>query len=563
MPLDTRDEQGRSVPLLTRAENSQLTQAAVMRAAADLVGQGTGGELSEQMRTLFSELADGAPRRANVALAQIHHAQGFARPEHVPQANWESFLEVLGLLMEHSVLWTPIYGLPGESRVLKISHDYQLRPKPVLRRRIKREVEAVHQAEQWVPAVTHRPLRGPSFSLTAFVERAGEMFGWMPVELFHPTNYAKRATTYHFQLQLPSGLSPRAIRIGRQEGPTQSAPVERRGALGERSAHLYIDRPIRDDIKVVVAFGIGAGVLPGLWAMATFLTAALIWLFAFHNPDFSRGELQIGGGVLMIVPALLAGFVFALDTRSGSRLLSGARWLVLVAALAAVGAATVLIDALPFSFDPQKAWVMYAFIATFASALLTVAWALSKPFAWTNLKRLDSPADHFVASATLAAVSIAGLLALGLTDAGELARSLAAASLFALAVVAFLAGVDRTTVDLEDRRGIAPLLDFLVGTVCVAAGTYEIARMTEAAGADDLELVGVLIIAFGAIAALGWHVLARLLRPLFADAWVMRASADEAQEIIRGERIDRQLYRFQNQLGRFRLGGSKCRPNED
>jgi len=130
--LDLRNEDGGTLPLLTRAENGLVSAKAVLDVLASDPTKVPSGELEKLVVELVVEKA----LPASVALAQI--SRSIEKPAEVADTDWIAFEGVLRLLMEHSVLWTPIQGVPGTRRVAKISFDFELETRAIVQWRLER-----------------------------------------------------------------------------------------------------------------------------------------------------------------------------------------------------------------------------------------------------------------------------------------------------------------------------------------------------------------------------------------------------------------------------------------
>ena len=352
--LKVEDEVGQALPLLTAAENDEVTLSAVYTALGDMLerrGPTPEFAFTEDLIGTLTTLVSAQASRASLALGRIESAfeQIDEDDEHA-----RAFNETLRLLMQHRVIWTPLQGSFGQRRTVVVSHVIETEPKSIRQVAVRRRTGIPDRAD--VPAWEKRRL--PSVSLKALVERVGEPMGWLPLEPIHPTNFARRCSSYHFLLRTPVGLRCHGIRTGviSGGGAIEEAPGRTRQVLTSRSAEIHMPAaPIDADLSLRPTLVVSNGILPALWVLASVLTTALIWLFAFIDPPLTNIGRQIEAAVLLVVPALLSAMVLGAEGRvSVPSLLGGARLLVLATALAAVAATGVLVGGTPFGMDEQE-----------------------------------------------------------------------------------------------------------------------------------------------------------------------------------------------------------------
>ncbi len=341
-------------------------------------------------------------------------------------------------------------------------------------------------------------------------ERIAQPLAWMPIEFDFPTIYTRRCSSYHFELICPRGLSPRGIKLATSEEGRRR--LEGRTILGTGAAEVYLPGGrSAGDVMFRATVGVGHGAFPVLWFLMGAITATMLWVLAATNSTDlllgknSNSRNEIAAGILLIVPALIAAVVISSEEEPVSRLLGGARILLLVTGLCAVGAATVLIGTHPFGEAPRATWTACATIATAAMVPLATSWLLSLRWVWRGLERLNGTKRQYLALLVL--IVVAGGITLGLEHVGDgLFRGLLAVSLVTLSIPLILLASNRLAVPLNSNRFYVSLGALGAAIGCIALGCIEMRGAIDPAASRhetaEPQFLYLLLIALGAGIAL-------------------------------------------------------------
>lgn len=528
------DQAGDRVTLPTRAECDWISGIATTQAGRQLLDQ-IDRPLSfsaDELEKVLHGIAAEQPFPASLILARLQRnlsphgkrgdqagAQGgnessegkgpsdLHRIGHI----WEThgLMDTLRLMVEHSLAWVPLRGRPGELRSIAVSQDISLLrrsflywnfgelelPKCPRVRRIKAK-RVREPAPDSVLEFGDKRLGRRSYriSFPALSERIGQPLALMPVAFDFPTVYTRRCSTYHFELVCPSGLSPRALKVATGEpieeadGNTKPAEQERvkvpegRTALASRVANHYLPGSrLANDIWFRVTVGVGSGAMPSLWWLAGAITAILLWALAGSNPGFSTndGENQIAAGILLVVPALVAAMAIGGGSPPATRLIAGARILLLVTGLSAVAAAAVLIGAEPFSIGRQDTWFICAIVATTATMPLATSWILSSDNVWRQLKKLnDAEAQYKVLRGGIGLALLPPIVLLFVGDA-PLARG--AVGIFLLTIVVGMTALanNRAAIEIGRNRRYVGVALLTAAIACLFLACIELRAAVE------------------------------------------------------------------------------------
>jgi hypothetical protein len=518
-------EDGASIPFPLRKENAWVSSIAAAHAARKLLAQETSLKFSvDRLQPTLHSLAAGSPYDASVIHDQLLRNVARASGGQLPPA-WEGtgFASVLRLLVEHSLMWVILRGRPGQRRRLTIGHDFELKPSPIIRWRfgsIEKE-----RGPQWLDTGREKyGRRGRRISFGAIGQRLGQPLAWMPIEFDFSTIYTKRCRSYHFELVCPPGLSPRGLKVIVDDNQPGSVPREEklherpdtRTTKKARVAHHH--RPGSNeaaDVGFRVQAGVGEGAFPILWTLAASVTALLLWTMAATDPKLHASSNEIAAGILLLVPALLGGIVLSTEHEAVTKLLSGARILLLVTGLCALAGVGVLIGATPFALTTSWSWTVYAIAATAVTVPLATSWLLSAPIIWRQLEKLESWRSHYIALAI--GIIVASLVIAFLTffDAAPDLRIGAGAFLLLATVVLTLLANNRLAVPIGHTRRYAASALFSAALVCFvlactelrAAISYDVEFQTTA------EYVAIGLLLLSPFAGLTSHLLTRRFRP--------------------------------------------------
>jgi hypothetical protein len=476
-------EDGATIPFPTREQNALVSSIAVAHAGRQLLGSGNSLTPSvSSLQPLFHRIASGPPYDASVILDKLLRDLRRQRGR-LPDA-WEEtgFAGALRLLVEHSLTWAILRGRPGQHRLLTVGHEFELQPVPVVRWRFG----SVKESNKYRKLDTGEKLygrRGRRISFSAIGLRLGQPLAWMPIEFDFPTIYTKRCGSYHFELLCPPGLGPRGLKVitdgnrpsnvPREEDP-KSKP-DARTTLKARAAHHY--RKGDDeagDVGFRVTVGVGGGAFPILWTLAASVTALLLWTMAATNPHLHSSKSEIAAGILLVVPALLGAIVLSTEHEAVTRLIAGARILLLVAGLSAVAGAAVLIGATPFGLSTSWSWTAYAVLATAVTVPLATSWLLSLPTVWEQMTKLKTWGAHYKALVVGIAMATAAIAVLIPLDAAPGVRIVAGAYLLLTSVGLTLLANNRLAIQIGETRRFAASALFAAALICFALACTEL-----------------------------------------------------------------------------------------
>jgi len=502
--FEARDEQGAVVPLLNREQSDQISARAAAQAAIRLIDEARPEDPDlpvlpqESLDFVFERVCRWPAYSASVVLNKLLNGLD----EKIVEI-WEDdavgLAEDLELLVDHSLVWVPLKGLPGERRVIEVSHDAELSRRPLLRWhfgelklpsrwrwwRRRRRAKQVEDPDQVLD--TGRASYGCTarrISLSVLGERLAQPLGWMPIEFDFPTIYTRRCDTYHFEMNCPSGLKPRGVRVAldREESKGEVEEIPGKTTMGSRAAHLYLPGG-RDvgDIVLRATVGISSETFPLLWVLMGTITTMMLWSLVALNPSWlvsdSESHNEIAAGVLLIVPALLGALVVGSDERAESRFLSGARVMLLVTGLCCAGATVVLTKIEPFSTKPQATWAICAAIATTATIPLVTSWLLSLDIVWRLRETLNTVGRQW--AVLVALVGLAAGLAFLLPHLGgdTAVRAGLGSCLLLLSVILILLASNRLPVALEANRKFLSVGALFAAIGCLVLGCVELQRI--------------------------------------------------------------------------------------
>jgi len=193
--------------------------------------------------------------REEVGLLKENGGTGKARKEIGDSWHDAGLDEMLQLFVEHSLIWVPLWGRPGERRTIWIREEKSVRRRAFIRwaigelkttdeeswpawgasRRQSRalaeiaaaQVQGQERMPRGVLPIGGKPYgrRRRTISLSALGERIGRPLAWMPFEFEFPTIYTLRCSSYHFELRCPPSRSPRDLRVA--GGSALAEPSER------------------------------------------------------------------------------------------------------------------------------------------------------------------------------------------------------------------------------------------------------------------------------------------------------------------------------------------------
>jgi hypothetical protein len=514
-------EDGTAVPLPTRKTSDRVSAIAIAQAAAELVPD----EIDE-------DAPDSVPHLPNDSLRYVAHCIASEQPYNASvilnellrwldpriRAAWDSagLTSVLKMLVEHYLVWVPLRGLPGERRQINVGQDVELLPRPFRRWRFGQAKKRWYSGMFWLRARRFRdPAQvldtgrgrkygklGRRISFSVLGERLALPFAWLPIEFDFPTIYTRRCSSYHFELVCPNGLSPRGIKLVTNARGEDGKALRLEGGetLGTRSGRLYLPRGRSlGDLTIRATVGIGRGTFPILWLLMGTITAVMLWSLVSANPTWlihgaEHSENEVATGILLIVPALLGALVIGFEG-STSRILGGARVLLLAAGLAAAASAAVLVGTTPLGFQARAIWTICASVATAATIPLATSWLLSLPLVWRSLGRLNSTRRQYFALSIVLAICIGLVLGLMLLSLDILGREALAVGILVMTVPLILLASDRPAVPIATSRRFISIAVALAAFVCLGVGCCEMRKALDpTAGYNDTAEIFALVL---------------------------------------------------------------------
>jgi len=388
--FDVKDENGASLPLLTRQENARLTGgilvAAAKRALANGAPTGSNLKLDPGLNTYLATIPTLTRVEGQALLkAVLDPDDPIAYPVkevgHIVLGD-EDFRDLLGLCASYSFIHVPLVAAAGERRIVKIG-----------------------LMSPWDSTTTRR--HSERWSVRRRLERISTWLGWRAETRWVVIPRAGNAQSFHVQISAPERVEfteagmhtdrpadlvkPEASRAPAlpdlaDEDPNDSVGYQQFVGGVRQRKHLYVSPAVthRAGHVWVRLRVVRHGFLRAALAIAWLVTLLLI-LFASHANDVV-GDSQTSAALLLIVPALIAGFLIAPGEHDMTRhLLRGPRLItasVGLMALMATAAMLILPDSSRNEHTATAAliwtWRGEAAIAAFLGILLTVSYLLPK-----------------------------------------------------------------------------------------------------------------------------------------------------------------------------------------
>lgn len=493
------DETGARIPLPNRGTGDRASALAAAHLAMRLVNEASdkeGRSLPRLPRESIEHVFECiCVWRAYDSSVILNHLINNVDPEIIEIWSGAGLIEELEMFVDHSLVWVPLRGLPGERRTIEVAAEIELSRRPLLRWHFGeipkprlprlRRLRAKRWNDRSQVLSTGKAKYGRlarRISLSVLGERIAQPLAWMPIEFDFPTIYTRRCRSYHFEMKCPRGLSPRGVKVRvDSEGDVEEVPG--RTTIRDRAAHVYLPRiGGRGDIILRATVGIGTGAFPFLWLMMGAITTAMLWSLVAFNPNWlvagdSKNHNEIAAAVLLIVPALLGAVVVGSDEGAVSSLISGARILVLVTGLCCAAATAVMVKVEPFSGRPQATWAVCAAIATAATVPLATSWLLSLRVVWRGLEVLNSVGRQYIALGVQ--VALAFLLAVLLSGSGgdTAQRAALALGMLILSVTLILLATNRQGIQMGTSRRFVSVGAMIAAAACVVLGCVELQRI--------------------------------------------------------------------------------------
>jgi hypothetical protein len=565
------EENGNEVPRATPAECNRISVVAVANAIGHLAASVEprvdlrDDELQEILKPIVSSRA----LDASMALQALFSAVRQDGDSNEPATTslgiaWDAagLTSVLKMLVEHSILWVPIDGEPGERRVMTISRRIPLKRRTLLRwsigelgparldplRKALRKRSTGPNAESSI-RIGNKVFgrRSRRFSFGTLRERLIQPLGLMPIEFECPTIYAKRALSYEFQVYMPDDLSTRALRLLRYDPlaarDSETSPmVETTVDLDDTASTVVVSPRIAsyhryggqsvDDLVLRIIAGVSAGAVPIFWWLASATAASLLWAFVAAGPEGVSNPAQptIIVGVFSFITALVVkgspdhqGFI-------------GARLLLLSSGLSLLVAALVVGGARPFALNLPWLLGACATAATAAAVLLAASWALSTDAVWGILRNVEK--GRVQTFAPLGAILAAALpiAAIHFLDVDELTRGIVGIYLLPLASwMLVLANSGRGSGHVKAPRYTSVSL-FIAAVASLTLACIELQGVLSdtSVPADSAELYVLLILLLAPVFGLQLQRVAWLYRRKVNELIV---SPHEGREMIAGRRV--------------------------
>lgn len=337
--FDLTDENGRSLPLLTRTQNNRVAAAALIANAGVLLHR-YGRTLEREIAADLNAVATGTRQGAQHALDAVLRAEGAARINRELLARDPRLRTLLGALADNFIV---LAGLDGRARrVVKFSYDEPL-------------------GESSLP----------------FHARVAEGLGWRTKEIVWRTPSVGYSASYHIEVEAPRDVEivSAALVVTDSRGGDTYIPT---GFSGRRS-HLYSEGMAQDAIGTtsVRLRARRAGLIRAA-ALLGLLTAALLTMGAIRVGKVDN-DSAASITLLVVVPALLAAYLARPGEHElASTILVGVRAVVVFIGFLAVTAAGSLLIGLGAGAE-HRLWWPLAGLAWLAAAALVLSYLLPRP----------------------------------------------------------------------------------------------------------------------------------------------------------------------------------------
>ncbi|HEX2393343.1 MAG TPA: hypothetical protein VHI77_10550 [Solirubrobacterales bacterium] len=391
--FDVRDEEGNSLPLLTRQENAQLTSSILTTAARGALAghrnpDGSEMDLSQGLRVYLASIPKRSRRQAEQFVDWVldpHESTAYPDPAVAEVLlRDQEFRDLLGLAASCSFIHVPIVAQPGERRIVKIT-----------------------LISPWdSPSPGAPPVDGESW-LRHRVNRTLTWLGWRAESRYLGLPHVGNAETFHVQVSAPervefteAGMRNKppgdVVEVKSEATPKlpEQPPEDPNDAAGyqqflggvRKRKHLYIERAHLHRAGIVwVRFRVVRHGFLRAAVSVGWLTTIILALYA-ARADHVLGEAQTAAALLLLLPALIAGFLIAPGEHAMTRhLLRGPRFLTAAIGLLAL-IATAMMVTLPAGgpnptvpVELPRIWWTEAAMAAAISALLTVSLFVPRP----------------------------------------------------------------------------------------------------------------------------------------------------------------------------------------
>lgn len=388
--FDVRDEEGTSLPLLTRRENAGVTGSILVaagRRALSVHREQHGGEQLDLAPGLIAYLAAIPKRRWSAAKVFLKSVLDPDDSDIYPERGVaevllhdQDFRDLVSLAASCSFVHVPVVATPGERRIVKLS---LISPWDSPASGTPRD-----DGESWWDHRAHRTVT---------------WLGWQAETRYLTMPHVGNAETFHVQIRAPGRVE--FTEAGMRNGPPSdlvrsefpSAPAlpqpdsddpddasgyqQFLGGISKRK-HLYVGRAHAHRTGIVwVRFRVVRhGFLRAAVSVA-WLTSVVLAMFAMRA-EYVTGDSQTAAALLLLLPALIAGFLIAPGEHAMTRyLLRGPRFLT-----AAIGALALVATGAMLTMQSKPApsvlcdiWGVEAALAAAISVLLTISMFLPGP----------------------------------------------------------------------------------------------------------------------------------------------------------------------------------------
>jgi hypothetical protein len=358
--IDLSNERGVTIALPTRRECNAITYEVLL---PELAGIGQSDRerkgIEAALKVLIHQIQ---PEHAQIGLSFIEAA--IARNGVTLSTRLG---ETLNQLVDNSIVWLPITGMPGQRRLVKLSYNIKLQA-PVVPAR-KPRARQITLSSFSLPA--SRPDGRIAYRSTLRRARARltARMGWDAIDLYVDEPVLQDPRTYHLQVSTPPGLHVTEISVDVDDAkhPKQ---------ISDSNRHLYIRsrRPRKTDVIRIKMRAERRGFVNASLVSVVAL-ASLLWLFAAKSGAVTKDpDVAPGAAVLLIAPALMALFV-SRPTESAlvAATLTGIRTALGSAAMASLLGAAALSGARVTNHAGPTLWAC-AGVATACALSIGAAW---------------------------------------------------------------------------------------------------------------------------------------------------------------------------------------------
>ena len=344
--FDMRDEQPGAVPVLNRADNSELALTALLSAALDAIGDDPPAEAVQELTAELRQIVYGDEPEAVEALESLVAAAAEGDPIRAAMWGDGTCNTLLRTLASDYVLFAALRAGGADRRVLKYGYGDNLPLEPPWAR----------WRDRYAPDELWWRLRKPDRT-------------WFLIDC----PGAWRAASFHMEIAIPEELRVAYAELGRFPPDERGGPPEPLGEpdeLASRSA-LYASTEIEphDDVRAyveIVAEREGGATRAALTATAV---AALLWLGYLSGLDASAPGAAVS--LLLAGGAVVSGFAATTGHHIiVNKILRGRRRTLTVVATAALAASASLAMEIPDA-RPLEVWLVAAIICTIAALRLT------------------------------------------------------------------------------------------------------------------------------------------------------------------------------------------------